>query len=522
MMRNLLLPGAAFFSFLLLPCMALAQDADVVAKADESVIRIEVKNVGQGSGYVVSESGIAVTNVHVMAGAQNGKATATFPNGEERVIKGSYLIDAGKDICVIQLEGQGFKPLPLSDSLPRKGEEVIALGSPMGLSFTVTRGVVSAIRGEEEMKRDLNDSTMRGTWVQVDAALSPGNSGGPLINGAGQLVAMSTRASSGRAQNLNFGISVADIKAAINDAKGKTLTPLSDGVGKVDMDEIKPESGDIVQRVEVPEGAIKDYVDRGREAFADLTKGLRREVTTQNDLYRQMKQGKIDGSFGDLIARERGSGKFFFGNESLKNSMLSRQEDRIRDLTKIRDSIGKTPTNESLNSLLWNYGPRLDPRKKGSVGFLPDAYVLHAATEHDVIIEFEGVDYLIWVKDTTGLAIGQKLTPTPVYVVGSQTMGIRGGGSVAVTVLNSVLETELKNVVFAGAPEKADDNAVAADKSAEVFRKWRDQSGKFEVEATLVTADTKQVVLKKKDGSIVTVPIDKLSDADKKELKKKK
>ncbi len=514
----------AVFSYVfLLPFVVFAQDnADIVAKADESVIRIEVKNVGLGSGYVISESGIAVTNVHVMAGAQNGKATAIFPNGVERVIKGSYLIDAGKDICVIQLEGQGFKPLPLCDSLPRKGEEVIALGSPMGLSFTVTRGVVSAIRGEEEMKRDLGDSSMRGTWIQVDAALSPGNSGGPLINRGGQLVAMSTRASSGRAQNLNFGISVADIKAAINDAKGKPLMPLTDGVGKVDMDEIKPESGEIVERVDVPEGAIKEYVERGREAFADLTKGLRREVTTQNDLYRQMKQGKIDSSYGDLIMRERGSGKFFFGNESLKNSMLSRQEGRIPDLTKIRDSIGKTPTSGSLNSLLWNYGPRLDARKKGSVGFLPDAYVLHAATEHDVIIEFEGVDYLLWVKDTTGLAIGQKLTPTPVYVVGSQTMGIRGGGSVAVTVLNSVLESELKNVVFADEPEKVQGAAAAENITNELFRKWRDNSGKFEVEATLVTADTKQVVLKKKDGSIITVPIDKLSDADKRELKAKK
>ena len=227
--------------------VSFAQDlASVIEECEKSVVRIEVKGLdgdSQGSGFVVSEDGLLVTNVHVLAGAT--KAGATFPNGQQNEIIGTYHIDEARDICIAQLSSAATVPIRLADSLPRKGEKVTALGSPMGLSFTVTTGIVSAIR--ENFANDIGDESAKGTWVQVDAALSPGNSGGPLINSRGEVVAMSTRASFGRAQNLNFGISIADIKAAIQKAKSAPLKSLADGVQKVKMHDVAGGKSDSLQ-----------------------------------------------------------------------------------------------------------------------------------------------------------------------------------------------------------------------------------------------------------------------------------
>jgi hypothetical protein len=100
---------------------------------------------------------------------------------------------------------------------------------------TATRGIVSAIRQGAEL-----GSQQQGTWIQVDAALSPGNSGGPLINASGQVVGMSTLASQGTAQNLNFGISVRDIAEALQKARTASTMALATGVGRVQMGQQGP------------------------------------------------------------------------------------------------------------------------------------------------------------------------------------------------------------------------------------------------------------------------------------------
>lgn len=236
-MRLVLLSFAAG-PFFLTPSSTVAQDslAEVIERCDASVVRIEVKGYageGLGSGFVVSEDGMIVTNVHVLAGAKS--AIAIFPNGKRYPLRGTFVIDKGKDICVAKMKAKELTPIALAEELPRKGETVTALGAPPGLSFTATTGIVSAIRAGKELGDEIGDDSMRGTWVQVDAALSPGNSGGPLINSFGEVVAMSTRASFGRAQNLNFGISIVDINEAIKDAKTKPERTLADDSQSVNL-----------------------------------------------------------------------------------------------------------------------------------------------------------------------------------------------------------------------------------------------------------------------------------------------
>jgi hypothetical protein len=336
---------------------------------------------------------------------------------------------------------------------------------------------------------------------------------------------MSTRASFGQAQNLNFGISVVDIRNAVEKAKSKSLVSLSNGLGKVDMEEVKPKSGEIVKRSPIPQHAISEYLERGKEEFSYLTRGLRQELTLQRDILKKMRLGKVEFGLDHDVARDTRQGRFYYRDEQVKNATVKKQEERVRELDRVYEKIGKAPTDASMYALLWQYGPTVNMRKKGSVGFLSNATVIIALTENDVVVDYDGGRYLLWVKDASGLGPGDDVTPSPVYVAGSRTVEIPSGGSIAVTILNSVLESELKSVVLGNTEEKAvADAATDAGTAKQIvetsqqFRKWKDTSGKFEVEATLVTKDDAKVVLKKKDGSLITVAINKLSAGDRKFL----
>lgn len=488
--------------------------ADVIERCEKSVVRIEVngkRGGGLGSGFVVSDDGMMVTNVHVLAGAS--EATATFPNGDTYRIIGTYSVDQSRDICIAQIEATGLTAIPLAAGLPRKGENVAALGSPQGLSFTATRGIISAVRSGDELSGDTGRS-LKGTWVQVDAALSPGNSGGPLINSAGEVVAMSTLASQGRAQNLNFGISVDDIKAAIAAAKNTQVVAFSDAVGKIDMEDARPESAELIDRKPIPASALEEYVARGRDNYADLEKKLRKDLYDAEKKLGEMKRGTADGRVpeGKFAIRDTGRGnKYYFSSPSAKEEVVAEQQAIVDDLKAAKDGVKSTIDDESLFKILWHYGPKLDPRKENGIGFLTKGIVLHPFNAHDVAIDYNDAPCLLWVKSTAGLAAGQMVKSGPVFVAGTETLRLPGAGSMAVTVLHAVTETELRNAIF------GDDSSAA---SGEAFRVWTDVTGKFKVEATVVEKDATNVVLRKRNGEIVTVPLSKLSDGDLKFLPK--
>jgi S1-C subfamily serine protease len=126
---------------------------DVISRGERSVIRIDVsgpRGNSIGSGFIVSADGMLVTNVHVMSGASS--ATAVFEDGRKYPIKATYIVDAPRDICVAKIDAINLPVLPVAAELPRKGEQVVALGCPHGLSFSATRGIVSAIRQRDEFR----------------------------------------------------------------------------------------------------------------------------------------------------------------------------------------------------------------------------------------------------------------------------------------------------------------------------------------------------------------------------------
>ena len=179
--------------------------------------------------------------------------------------------------------------------------------------------------------------------------------------------------------------------------------------------------------------------------------------------------------------------------------------------------------------LAWNFGPKLDPRRNNTIGFMSDAIVLHAFNEHDVLIIYEDTPYLLWIESTAGLTLGEQVMPCPVYVNGTATAATRGGSSTSVTVLQTITQDELKNVMRPPAANNLNSTASAGSSSvtagsttgsvSDGYRVWNDQTGKHSVEALLLSSDADKVRLKKRDGKVIEIPIKTLCDADVKYLK---
>lgn len=500
---------------LVLHARCWSQDqADVVAIAEKSVLKIVIEDSGLGSGFVLDADGIAATNLHVIAGAKNGTATATFCNGEACSITGIYWVDEGRDIAIIQLDRKSLTPLPIATELPRKGDEVLALGSPMGLSFAATRGIISAVRNEEEMKKELNDDQLRGTWLQVDVPLSPGNSGGPLINRKGEMVGMSTKASFGRAQNINFGISAKDVRDAYELAQGRSLKSLDDAVGRMAVAAAKDAGEKLPQlkRTEIPSEAIRQYCEQINRDYTLLTKAIRREIVIQKE-------------YAKNIKNERS----FIFSPSERNEALKKKELLIRDLEEFNQNLSRTPDDDSVLALAAKYGSPVDIRKKGSVGFLQGAELRFSPFGSNFCFATIGEPgrfsasgiCLLWVENPPAFGDFDHFFSGPVYVVGTSNLE---EGTPPMTILISVLESELKEAMN-GSKSTDGDSASASENSktavATSLRTWKDRSGKYQIEARLLEFDGTKVVLKKEDGTEVTVPFAKLSDADRNYLKSK-
>ena len=207
----------------------------LISAVERQVARIDFRNSttwGNGSGFLADEGGRIVTNYHVIEGCS--EATAVFadagPNGEEVRVKiaGFLYADAERDIAVLQAAlPKGFRPrgLPLGTE-SKQGETVVAFGAPMGLSSTTTVGTVSAHRTSADLKTTLGVEGLAGNWIQTDTSISSGNSGGPLVNLSGKVIAINTMTLS-KGQQLNFGISAADIKDALEKSEPlyKPLSP---------------------------------------------------------------------------------------------------------------------------------------------------------------------------------------------------------------------------------------------------------------------------------------------------------
>ncbi|MBI2461011.1 MAG: trypsin-like peptidase domain-containing protein [Candidatus Rokubacteria bacterium] len=166
-----------------------------------------------GSGFLVTQDGYVVTNAHVVG--RDTEVQVRLASG--RRFKGTVVgRDPRVDLALVKVEGEGFPVLPLGDSEAVKvGELVLALGHPFGLEQTVSLGIVS------RKGAPLLAAAPGFDFIQTDAAVNPGNSGGPLVNVAGQVVGVNTMAA--RNGSIRFAIPVNLVKGLLPQllAKGK-------------------------------------------------------------------------------------------------------------------------------------------------------------------------------------------------------------------------------------------------------------------------------------------------------------
>ena len=156
---------------------------------------------GQGSGFITRSDGVILTNAHVVEGAS--EVDVTLPDG--RSFSGKVLgVDPVTDVAVVKVAASGLPVAALGDSSKvRPGEWAIAIGNPLGLDNTVTAGIISAVQ-----RTNAVGEGQRVPYLQTDAAVNPGNSGGPLINDRGQVIGINTAIRQAPGAGLSFAIPI--------------------------------------------------------------------------------------------------------------------------------------------------------------------------------------------------------------------------------------------------------------------------------------------------------------------------
>ena len=205
-----------FRYWLLSACYSIVAYADTeltvqeIAKQASSVVLVNVLNDKNevskiGSGFVVSADGKIMTNYHVVDGAT--KVEVIMSDNKKYPVLGIVNGSKNQDIAVLKIKAENLYALPLGDSDKLAiGENIVAIGSPLGLQYTVSTGIVSSIRNNlYRTGEGLKD-------IQISAPTSPGSSGGALFNMQGQVIGI-TYAGEIEGQNLNYAIPINEAKA---------------------------------------------------------------------------------------------------------------------------------------------------------------------------------------------------------------------------------------------------------------------------------------------------------------------
>jgi putative serine protease PepD len=234
-----------------------------------NVVSIQVSGGGErgtGSGFVIRDDGYILTNNHVVAPAASGGDLQVQYNDGTSTPGTIVGHDPFSDVAVVRVPKRGLKALPLGNSDDvAVGDPVVAIGSPLGLSGTVTSGIVSAL----DRPVAAGDSSGTGenqaflSAIQTDAAINPGNSGGPLVDGAGRVIGIDSAiatlpGSGGQAGSIGLGFAI-----PINQAKRIATELISTGhalhtVIGASLATNSQTTGDGAELLEVPSGPAKD------------------------------------------------------------------------------------------------------------------------------------------------------------------------------------------------------------------------------------------------------------------------
>jgi S1-C subfamily serine protease len=206
-----------------------------------------VPQTGQGSGFVLNKEGLILTNNHVIEGSQRGGSVEVTLSDKHQYKAAVVTVDRGHDLALLKIDAPNLVPVTLAETSTglTVGQRVYAIGNPFGLSGTMTRGIISAIRSVRGPDNNLIEDA-----IQTDASVNPGNSGGPLLNSRGEVIGITTMiASNGADQSsgIGFAIPINTAKAVLDDfAKyGRVRRPTLDIV-------TLPIGPDIAQQIGLP------------------------------------------------------------------------------------------------------------------------------------------------------------------------------------------------------------------------------------------------------------------------------
>jgi len=291
---------------------------DVVEKVSPAVVSIVVKTTdfdffsglssyegGIGTGFIVDSKGIIVTNSHVVDNP-NGEYSIVLKDGRNFKVDKIHL-DENSDLAILEISARGLPVVELGDSNDIKvGQKAIAIGNALGqFSNTVTVGVISGIARELQASGGFGDVNTYEDVIQTDAALNPGNSGGPLLNIAGQVVGVNV-ATTYNADNISFAIPV------------NTLKPILEGFRKEGRI-VKPYIGVSYQMItkemsvlnNLPEGAYiagvisESPADKAGLSRGDIIKKYNdKELTGKNTLSKYISASKVGDKIDLIVDRD--------------------------------------------------------------------------------------------------------------------------------------------------------------------------------------------------------------------------
>ena len=256
---------------------APAELEDVISRAMPALVRVETA-AGFGSGFFITPDTM-LTNVHVVG--DNPTVTVRRPDGKTLTAR----VEATApelDIAVIRISNPdpGQPTLPMgSGARARAGQEVIALGTPVGLQNTVTRGIVSAVREVGGL-----------TLVQTDAAINPGNSGGPLLDRSGQVIGITTMSTrSSVAQGLGFAVAIEHAQALL--AGKRSTEPRGTPVATLN---------EAMSGRKAP-GEVDEARERSAKTYEGLIASISRSADALDDRWRSFKricyEGRVVSAF---------------------------------------------------------------------------------------------------------------------------------------------------------------------------------------------------------------------------------
>lgn len=334
--------------------------------------------IAQGSGFVISADGYAVTNNHVVGNAE--KVSVTFSDGQKYDAK-VIGTDPKTDLALIKIEGgkKSFDYVKFSDKEPRVGDWVMAVGNPFGLGGTVTSGIISA-RGRDIGAGPYDD------FLQVDASINKGNSGGPTFNLDGDVVGINTAiySPSGGSVGIGFAIPASTAKEVISSLKDNGMVTR----GWLGV-QIQPVTDDIAEGL-----GLKDQKGALVADVTEKSPALAAGIKTGDTI---IKVGKDDVSDPRDLAKK----------------VARYQPGKSVDVTIVRGGktmtvpveLGKMPGNdqaaattkpaESDHASLADLGVRLAPAEDGAGVKVIDVKPGSAAEEHgirpgDIILEVAG------------------------------------------------------------------------------------------------------------------------------------